>query len=44
VSTALKYALIAILIAAVSPAPAASFNYHGTLQDGGRPAEGKYDL
>jgi hypothetical protein len=25
-------------------APAASFNYHGNLQDGGRPADGSYDL
>jgi hypothetical protein len=25
-------------------ASAATFNYHGTLQDGGRPAEGEYDI
>jgi hypothetical protein len=37
--------LLAALALAVSTAvPAASFNYHGTLQDGGRPAEGSYDL
>jgi hypothetical protein len=25
-------------------APAATVSYHGTLQDGGTPAEGGYDL
>lgn len=28
----------------MAAAGAAAFNYHGTLQDGGKPAEGKYDL
>lgn len=33
-----------VLGLAVANAPAATFTYHGSLQDGGKPAEGKYDL
>ena len=29
---------------ALAAANAATFAYHGSLQDGGKPAEGKYDL
>jgi hypothetical protein len=35
---------IALGLLATANAPAATFAYHGSLQDGGKPAEGKYDL
>jgi hypothetical protein len=34
----------AVLSCFAVPAAAASFNYHGTLQDSGKPADGQYDL
>lgn len=36
--------LCAALLSFALPAVAASFDYHGSLQDGGKPADGKYDL
>lgn len=47
VKTSLLCAALAAAIglaAAAGTAQAASFTYHGTLQDGAQPAEGKYDL
>jgi hypothetical protein len=42
--TLLFAALAAAVIASVPSARAASFTYHGVLQDGGKPAQGKYDI
>ena len=36
--------LAALTTLHASAAHAASFNYHGSLQDSGKPAEGSYDL
>jgi hypothetical protein len=38
------YASIALSLACAGGAQAAGFSYHGRLQDGGRPAEGSYDI
>jgi hypothetical protein len=42
--TALYVALMAASIFVAESAVAASFTYHGVLQDAGKPAEGKYDI
>ena len=43
--TLLAIALLAIaLIAATSYAQAASYTYQGSLEDGGKPADGLYDV
>ena len=43
-STLLSAALVAALGFSVVTAQAASFTYHGSLQDSGKPAEGSYDI
>ncbi len=40
----LAAALVAALIFGAGAVHAASFTYHGTLQDSGKPAEGNYDI
>ncbi|MDR3385878.1 MAG: tail fiber domain-containing protein [Rudaea sp.] len=40
----LSAALVAALVSATGTAAAASFTYHGSLQDGGKPADGSYDI
>lgn len=40
----MKTLLCAVLFCFFMPVAAASFNYHGTLRDGNKPADGKYDL
>ena len=42
--TLLSAALFAAIAFSIGPAQAASFSYHGNLQDAGKPAEGSYDL
>jgi len=42
--TLLSTALVAALSSLASLAQGATFNYHGNLQDAGKPAEGAYDL
>jgi hypothetical protein len=40
----LSAALVAALIFGAGAIHAASFTYHGSLQDSGKPAEGSYDI
>jgi hypothetical protein len=40
----MKAFICAALLCFAVPVAAASFNYHGNLQDGGKPADGSYDL
>jgi hypothetical protein len=40
----MKLLTYAALFCFAAPVTAASFNYHGNLQDGGKPANGSYDL
>ena len=42
--TLLSAVLVAALVMGARAVQAASFTYHGTLQDSGRPAEGSYDI
>ena len=43
-STLLSAALAAVLMLSAGATQAATFSYHGSLQDAGKPAEGSYDL
>jgi hypothetical protein len=38
------FAALAVIFSLPYAAQASSFNYHGNLQDAGKPAEGKYDI
>jgi len=40
----MKRTLLAIVLTTCLSAQAATFNYHGNLQDAGKPAEGRYDI
>src|SRR5215813_3816686 len=40
----MRLATLALIFWACAGTEAATFDYHGTLQDAGRPAEGAYDL
>ncbi len=42
--TFLSAALVAALSFSAGTAQAASFTYHGSLQDSGKPADGNYDI
>src|SRR5450432_4499814 len=42
--TLLSAALVAALILGAGSTQAASFSYHGSLQDSGKPAEGSFDI
>ena len=42
--TSIHLLLVAAMALKICAVDAATFNYHGSLQDGGKPAEGAYDL